>query len=87
MGDEECLGEIHGEAIAELMVLKDVDITANTDLFKRGLPASVSVMTNAQKRLLSYRKLFRLLFGIGRAKSKVKLPSCCRAHIVAKYFG
>ena len=85
---DECLGELHEDAINELIVLVDSDIAAEADLFKRsGLPASVEVMTNTQKRILSYRKLFRFLVGCGKVNEKVKLPSCCRARIVSAYFG
>ena len=63
----------------DLLLLTADDLAVNPDIFSRtGVPASIAVMTNKQKRLLAYRKAFRLLIGIGRTGEHVILPSCVR---------
>ena len=72
--------------IQALLQLVDDDIAAHPDLWTRTAPpASVAVMTNKQKRMVCYRKLFRLRRGIGRQGQKEAQPSCCRVPIDNQY--
>jgi hypothetical protein len=73
--------EIHA-----LLHLTNADIAAHPDLWTvTAPPVSVLVMTNPQKRIVCYRKLFRLRIGIGTQGHKVALPSCCRSAINTAY--
>jgi hypothetical protein len=81
-----CDAVTHATEIQALLHLTHADIAAHPDLWTRTPPpASVAVMTNLQKRLVCYRKLFRLLTGIGRQGHWSVLPSCCRAPIGNAY--
>ena len=81
-----CDAVTNAMAIQGLLVLTYNEIVTNPDLwYQTGPPASVAVMTNRQKRALCYRKLFRLLYGVGQQGNKVPLPSCCRVPINNTY--
>ena len=82
----QCDSVTNAAGIQALLHLTNADIAAHPDLWTTtASPASVPVMTNPQKRLLCYRKLFRLLVGIGQQGHQVALPSCCRAPITNLY--
>ena len=76
----DCLSVINSSEINDaLMGLCDDDIQANGDLFsKTEVPESLEDCSPAQRRLLSYRKVFRIIEGVGKKGRKVKLPSCVR---------
>ena len=78
----------HAQDIQDLMVIANHDIAGNLDLWTRTAPpTNVAAMTNPEKRMLCYRKLFRVLHGIGRLHQQLILPSCCRAPIDRLYAG
>ena len=78
----QCDSITNAVGITALLHLTNADIAAHPDLWTTTAPpASVAAMTNPQKRMVCYRKLFRLLFGIGQVGYQVVLPSCCRAPI------
>ena len=82
----DCYAVTEAAEIQALLQLVDADIAAHPDLWTTTPPpASVAVMTNRQKRMVCYRKLFRLRVGIGRQGHKVPQPSCCRAPIDNQY--
>ena len=47
--------------------------------------APFSQLTNRQKRLVLYLKLFRFLYGIGRSGVRIPLPRCLVARIRRLY--
>ena len=82
----DCEAVTEAAEIQALLQLVDADIAAHPDLWtSTAPPASVAVMTNQQKRMVCYRKLFRLRLGIEVRGQKVGLPSCCRARINNQY--
>ena len=81
-----CFTATMAEELAPCLDLTVDDIQANGNLWRRGPPPeSVEAMTPAQKRLIAYRKLFRVLHGIGTGGVQVVTPSCCR-HAVSMAF-
>ena len=79
-----CLRLVHLNDLNNLVNLVQGDFDQNAVLFDTGAP-QIGAATNAQKRLVCYRKLFRLLHGIGLTGIKVGLPSCCRVMIDTTY--
>ena len=59
--------------------LNDDDINVEVSVFtSTASPDSIGSATPAQKRLLYYRKFFRIFHGIGMVGNQVDLPSCVR---------
>merc|ERR1719397_2361185 len=51
-----------------------------------GPPVTISQkLTNKQKRLILYHKLFRYLYGVGQQGVRVVLPTCCVLRIQNTY--
>jgi hypothetical protein len=81
-----CLFDHHRQDILGLLHHEDGDIAGEAhNLWSCGTPANVESMTMDEKRTLSHRKLFRLLYGDGFVGEVWPLPSCCRGPIVATY--
>ena len=76
-----CLSREHSQELNDLVILTQSDFDNNAAVFTSGAVPQIGAATNAQKRLVCYRKLFRLLVGVGTTGLKVTLPSCCRAVI------
>ena len=73
-----CSHEIH-DVLAGLC---EDDLATHGAVFSQtAVPESIADCTPAQKRILCYRKLFRLFHGVGETGVKVALPSCVRAGV------
>ena len=79
-----CLRLVHSAELISIVNLNQEDFDNNSVLFRSGVP-QLGAATNPQKRLVCYRKMFRLLHGVGLTGHKVGLPSCCRAVIDTTY--
>ena len=67
------------EELIECVTLSDEDILVNQSLFRRGVvPVHIADLSPAQSRLIAYKKLFRVLHGIGQTGVQVVTPACCR---------
>ena len=71
--------------ITQLLTLTDEDLGEHAAVFSRSAVPSLDNLTPAQCRLVCYRKLFRLLVGIGTTGVRLVLPSCCREPIDNTY--
>ena len=83
-GRANCIATLRATEITAFNTHVDSDITDELGIWTQGAPpASVDEMTAAQWRMLSYRKLFRMLHSFGRTNVKVGLSSCFRRIIGA----
>ena len=73
-----CHALIHGTQLsAACLNMTDDDLTENRDCFSRtAVPDSIEDCSNRQLRLLSYRKAFRIIHGVGQGGVKVPLGNC-----------
>ena len=87
MNRGECIYVVNRDAIEDAILnLSDEDLSNCSSMFvKTGPPLSIGECSLVQIRMICYRKLFRLLFGIGRSGEKVKLSSCVRVSVSELY--
>ena len=66
--------------------LTDDDLNTEAALFtSTAPPESIAAASPAQKRLLCYRKIFRIFHGIGQLGVQVNMPSCVRKSVPLMY--
>ena len=82
-----CTSVVMNEEIVDAITdLSDADLEESRVLFTTtAVPDSIDDCTNAQLRLICYRKIFRVVHGIGQANVKVVLGSCCRK-LVSQFY-
>jgi hypothetical protein len=78
-----CTSTVNSQEINDVMtMLNDDNIEEHKSIFTQtAIPLSINVCEPNQKRLICYRKLFRLLHGVGQTGNKVMLPSCVRLQV------
>ena len=82
-----CLSIEHSAEISEAVLeLIPEDLMFFSYLFTRtGAPDSLDNCNPAQKRLICYKKIFMMVYGIGQTGVKVQMPSCIRRLVDSTY--
>ena len=77
---------MNDELIEAVTDLTEDDLNNSAVLFTHtNVPDSIDDCTNTQLRLICYRKIFRLVHGIGQTDVKVVLSSCVRK-LVSQFY-
>lgn len=80
-----CLSVALAQELVDVVSLVDADLVTHGACLTGQRPPNIAQATPVQKRLLCYRKLFRVVHGIGTTNVQVPLASCCRAIIDQAY--